>query len=66
MKGAFLHVLGDALSSIGVLAGSILMMVTGWMIIDPLLSCVLAAIICWNAAGLFRDADKQLKGQHEV
>jgi cobalt-zinc-cadmium efflux system protein len=44
-RSAFLHVIGDALASLGVIVGGIVMLVTGWYAIDPLISAFIGAII---------------------
>ncbi|HEX2138336.1 MAG TPA: cation diffusion facilitator family transporter [Woeseiaceae bacterium] len=49
MRGAALHVLGDLLGSIAAIAAAIVILVTGWMPIDPLLSAVVAGLILRSA-----------------
>lgn len=44
-RSAFLHVIGDALASLGVIAGGIVIMLTGWYIVDPLISVFIGVII---------------------
>lgn len=44
-RSAFLHVIGDALASIGVIGGGIVIALTGWYIVDPLISMLIGAII---------------------
>ena len=44
-RSAFLHVIGDALASVGVIVGGIVMMLTGWYIVDPLISVFIGVII---------------------
>jgi cobalt-zinc-cadmium efflux system protein len=56
VRGAFLHVLGDALSSVGVLLGAGLMALTGWFIVDPLISLLISVVIVYGAVRLVRDA----------
>lgn len=56
VRGAFLHVLGDALSSVGVLTGAGVIALTGWSWVDPLLSCLIAVVIVYGAWGLTREA----------
>ncbi len=55
-RGAFLHVLGDALASLGVLVGLGLMWLTGWLWVDPLVSVGIAVIVVVGAFRLVRDA----------
>jgi cobalt-zinc-cadmium efflux system protein len=56
VRGAFLHVLGDALSSVGVLVGAGVMHLTGWYTIDPLISLLISVVIVVGAVKLVRDA----------
>lgn len=56
VRGAFLHVLGDTLSSVGVLAGAGIMALTGWYVVDPLISVVISVVIVVGAIRLVRDA----------
>ena len=56
VRGAFLHVLGDALSSVGVMIGAGVMASTGWFIIDPLISVLISVVIIAGAYRLVRDA----------
>ncbi|MDY7232959.1 cation diffusion facilitator family transporter [Hyalangium rubrum] len=56
VRGAFLHVLGDALSSVGVLVGAGIMAMTGWYGVDPLISVLISVVIVVGAIRLVRDA----------
>ncbi len=56
MRGAFLHVLGDALSSVGVLVGAAIMAATGWFVVDPIISVLISVVIVVGAIKLVRDA----------
>jgi len=49
VKGAILHVMGDLLGSIGAIAAALIIRVTGWMPIDPILSVLVALIILRSA-----------------
>ncbi len=49
LKGAFLHVLGDLLGSVGAIAAAIGIMLTGWLILDPLLSVLVAVLVVRSA-----------------
>jgi cobalt-zinc-cadmium efflux system protein len=60
IKGAYLHVLTDTLSSVGVIIAAILIMVTGNYIFDPLISIIIAIIILVSSLKLMRDAGKIL------
>lgn len=52
IKGAFIHILGDFLSSIGVVAAAILIMLFGIRIADPLLSILIGVIILYSSVKL--------------
>jgi cobalt-zinc-cadmium efflux system protein len=56
VRGAFLHVLGDALSSVGVLVGAGVMWMTGWYVVDPIISALISVVIVVGALKLVRDA----------
>lgn len=56
VRGAFLHVLGDTLSSVGVILGAGLMWWTGWLVVDPIISIVISVVIVVGAWRLVRDA----------
>ncbi|CAH1655079.1 MULTISPECIES: cation diffusion facilitator family transporter [unclassified Chelatococcus] len=60
LRGAFLHVLGDLLGSIGAIAAAIGIMLTGWMILDPLLSVLVALLVVRSAWGLIADSIRVL------
>ena len=45
IRGATIHVLGDLLGSVAALAAGVVILLTGWMPIDPLLSLLVAVII---------------------
>jgi len=56
VRSAFLHVLGDAAASVGVIAGAILMRYTGWYQADPLISIAIGLLILVGAGRLLREA----------
>jgi cobalt-zinc-cadmium efflux system protein len=56
VRGAYLHVLGDLLGSVGAIAAGIVILATGWTPIDPIVSIVIALLILWGAWSLVRDA----------
>jgi len=49
VRGAFLHMLGDFLSSIAVIIGALLIMLFGLEVADPLLSILIGAIILYGS-----------------
>lgn len=55
VRSAYLHVLGDALGSVGALVAGGLMYAFGWYLADPLLSLLISALIVWGGWRLLRD-----------
>lgn len=56
VRGAFLHVVADALGSVGALAAGIVVATTGWTLADPLASVGICALILYSSWGLVREA----------
>jgi cobalt-zinc-cadmium efflux system protein len=56
VRSVYLHVIGDALSSIAVVTGGIIMFFTGVFLIDAILSMCIAFVIMYSAGGLINDA----------
>ncbi len=56
VKGAFLHMVGDAVVSLGVVIAALLIRWTGWLWLDPAVSVVIAVVILIATWGLTRDA----------
>ncbi|MDA3797939.1 MAG: cation diffusion facilitator family transporter [Kiritimatiellae bacterium] len=56
IKGAFLHMTADAGISLGVVVAGILIMVKGWLWIDPVVSIMIVAVILVGTWGLLRDS----------
>jgi len=55
-RGAYLHMMADAAVSIGVVIAGAVIMVSGWSIIDPLVSIVIVAVILIGTWGLLKDS----------
>ncbi|WP_371396473.1 cation diffusion facilitator family transporter [Fretibacter rubidus] len=56
MRGAVLHVLGDLLGSVAAIVAAGMIMATGWMPIDPILSVLVALLILKSAWMLIRES----------
>lgn len=56
VRSAFLHILGDTLSSVGVIVGAGVIWTTGWLYVDPLISIGISLVIVVGAYRLVRDA----------
>ena len=58
IRGAFLHMVADALVSAGVVVAGLLIMWTGKAWIDPITSLLIVAVIAWGTWGLAKDSVK--------
>lgn len=56
IRGAFLHMAADTLVSVGVVISGIVITHTGWFIIDPIISIVIALVILISTWELLRDS----------
>ena len=56
VRGAYLHVLGDLLGSVGALAAGIVILATGWTMADPIVSVAIAILIVVGAWRLVRES----------
>ncbi len=56
MRGAALHVLGDLLGSVAAIVAAVVILLTGWLPIDPLLSVLVALLILRSALKLLRQS----------
>jgi cobalt-zinc-cadmium efflux system protein len=55
-RSAYIHMLGDAAVSAGVLVSGLLIMVTGWNRLDPIISLIVVAVILVGTWRLLRDS----------
>lgn len=56
VRGAFLHVIGDMLGSVGAIAAAIVMLVTEWYLADPILSAGIGMLILWSSWRLLSES----------
>lgn len=56
VRGAYLHVLGDLLGSVGAIAAGLIVLTTGWTPADSIISVVIALLILFSAWKLVREA----------
>jgi cobalt-zinc-cadmium efflux system protein len=56
VKGAYLHVLADALGSVAVLVSALIIQITGWTPADPLAAGVIAVLIAFGSTRLVRES----------
>ncbi len=55
VRSAFIHMAGDALSTIGVVIAGLGIWLFGWTWLDPLASILISALIIWSAWGIVRE-----------
>ena len=58
IRAAFLHLVGDAAASAGVVLAGAAIVLTGWDWLDPLVSLMISAVIVWLAWGLLKEATR--------
>lgn len=56
IRGAYLHIIGDALSSVGVVIGGLVIIYTGWYLVDPILSILISLVIIYSAWALVKES----------
>ena len=56
IRAAAVHMMGDALSSVAIVIGAIAIRYTGWLLIDPILSILIAVLIIWSAIDVTRES----------
>jgi len=59
-RAAYWHVLGDMLGSIAAIVAGVVIFLTGWMPIDPILSFLVAAILAWGGWNLLHETTSEL------
>ena len=55
-KGAYLHVLGDLLGSVGALVAGVIILGTGWALADPLISVLIGLLVLSSAWRLVKES----------
>ena len=56
VRSAVLHVIGDALASVGVIVGGVVIYYTGWFVVDPILSCGIGLVVLVGAVRVTKEA----------
>lgn len=56
VRGAFLHLIGDTISSVGVILSGIIITLSGWWVVDPLVSIAIGLIIIVGAVRLIDES----------
>jgi cobalt-zinc-cadmium efflux system protein len=58
LKGAYLHMLGDAAVSFAVAVSGAVILATNWLWLDPVITIVVGLVIVWSSMGLLRDSTR--------
>lgn len=56
IRGAFLHMAADAAISLGVVVAGVIIMIKGWLWVDPVMSLIIVAVIFYGTWELLRDS----------
>ena len=56
LRGAFLHVVSDALGSVGAIAAGLIMLFTGWYVADPVISILIGLLILHSSWNLIKES----------
>ena len=56
IQAAFWHIIGDTISSVGVIVAGIIISITDWYIVDPIIAVLIGAIILWGAARIVKES----------
>ena len=56
LRGAFLHVVSDALGSVGAIAAGLIMLFTGWYVADPVISILIGLLILHSSWNLVKES----------
>ena len=56
VRAAFLHLMGDFLSTIGAVIAGVIILFTKWNWLDPLASVLIGLLILWSAWGILRES----------
>lgn len=60
VRAAALHVLGDLLGSVGAIVAALIIMITGWTPIDPLLSVLVSLLVLRSGWALMKESSREL------
>ena len=60
LRGAWLHLLGDALGSVGAVGAGVLIWLFDWQLADPIASVLIALLVGWSAWSLLRETTEVL------
>ena len=56
IKAAFWHIVGDTISSVGVIIAGVIILATGWYVVDPIIAVIIGCVILWGAVRIVKEA----------
>lgn len=56
VRSAYLHMMGDAISAVGVVIAGVIVVATGWHLADPVVSFLIAGLILWSSWGILKES----------
>jgi cobalt-zinc-cadmium efflux system protein len=56
IRSAYVHMLGDALSAVGVVVAGVMIALTGQTVADPLVSLLIGGLVLWSSWGIMKEA----------
>jgi cobalt-zinc-cadmium efflux system protein len=56
LRGAFIHVISDAVGSVGAIIAGVVMLTTGWYLADPLISIMIGVLVLFSSWSLVKDS----------
>jgi cobalt-zinc-cadmium efflux system protein len=56
IRAAFWHVIGDTLSSVGVIIAGVIIYFTGWYMADPIIAVIIGIVILWGAVRIVKES----------
>lgn len=60
IRSAYMHMLGDAAASLGVVIAGVIIALTSWFVADPIVSIVFAMLVLWSSWGIFTESVQML------
>jgi len=60
IRSAYLHMLGDAIASFGVVVAGVIIVFTSWYIADPIVSIIFAMLVLWSSWSIFTESVQML------
>jgi cobalt-zinc-cadmium efflux system protein len=56
LRSILVHNFGDALSNVAIIIGAIVIGMTGWRWLDPVLGLAIGLLVLWSSIGILRDS----------